>query len=307
VPKRTNAFQQLIVFIYQHVKAAGGSVSESALVFDRSAEINREVDILIESEVAGHKIKIAVECRGREKKEEDKKKHTVQWVDELIGKYVSIDIDKVVAVSERGFSAPARKKALAHNIDLLSFEEAKDIDWGKHFQRPRMAFLSDPTLFLANMRIVGMDDFQNLSEIDPDIYIEAANQHKTPIREFCRDFFSSHVFHIAGNFIQNNMHNLYKSYNDTKNTLLLELPIHLDNATIKRQDKILISNPTLIFITACTWKVADFNYDEKLFDKDLITSANHTDHHGTTYRFDIVQEPSSKHVHIRFGKSPDVQ
>ena len=41
---------------------------------------------------------------------------TVEWIDELIGKYSRLHVNKVVAVSSSAFSAEAERKAHAHKI-----------------------------------------------------------------------------------------------------------------------------------------------------------------------------------------------
>jgi len=98
MPKRSNEFQRLVAFIYDCIKPDGGTVTESAMVVDREANTEREVDILVENKVAGHQIKIAIECRDRSRKE------SVEWVDSIICKVKSLDLNKVVAVSSEGFS-----------------------------------------------------------------------------------------------------------------------------------------------------------------------------------------------------------
>jgi len=97
MPKRTNDFQTLIKFIYDRITPADGTVTESAMIYDKDSNTLREVDILIEHKISGHTIKIAVECRDRSRKD------TIEWIDGLVGKTSSLNVDKVVAVSKKGF------------------------------------------------------------------------------------------------------------------------------------------------------------------------------------------------------------
>ncbi len=63
MPKRSNEFQQLIHHIYTQLASEDAEVTEPAFVKERDSEAEREVDILIEDEVAGVKVRIAIECR----------------------------------------------------------------------------------------------------------------------------------------------------------------------------------------------------------------------------------------------------
>jgi hypothetical protein len=65
MPIRTNEFQQIVKYIYSQIVPAGGRVVESALVYEGDGGTQREIDILIEHSIAGHNLKIAVECRDR--------------------------------------------------------------------------------------------------------------------------------------------------------------------------------------------------------------------------------------------------
>ena len=61
MPKRSNEFQTLIKSIYDAMKKVeGGSVTESAILNEPDGT-PREIDILIEREIYGHKLNIAIE------------------------------------------------------------------------------------------------------------------------------------------------------------------------------------------------------------------------------------------------------
>jgi hypothetical protein len=114
MPKRTNEFQQIVAYIYSQIVPAGGCVTESAFLQEDGTGDPREIDVLIEHNVAGHAIKIAVECRdhGRDQ--------NVQWIDSLIGKYSRLRVNQIVAVSSSPFSDAGKKKAAEHNIDAIT-------------------------------------------------------------------------------------------------------------------------------------------------------------------------------------------
>ena len=72
---------------------------------DKEAAILRDVDILVEYKYAGHNFCFIVECRDRSRSE------TVEWIDGLVGKTKSLNVNKVIAVSSKGFAAAAKRKA----------------------------------------------------------------------------------------------------------------------------------------------------------------------------------------------------
>lgn len=127
MPKRSNEFQALIKSIYAAMSnVEGGSVTESAMLYEPN-EKPREVDILIEREMYGHKLKIAIECRDRSRKDD------IEWIDGLIGKYKNLKIDRIVAVSKSGFSSPAIDKARENRIDIRTYEKLLETDWPREF------------------------------------------------------------------------------------------------------------------------------------------------------------------------------
>jgi hypothetical protein len=126
--KRSNLFQRIVHALYQALKPVGGTVTESAEVPESTSGALREIDILAESAVYGTIVRIAVEVRGRARKDD------VQWIDALVGKYRDLGIDKVIAVSATGFSEAAHRKAAAAGIHVLSAAEAATHNWPAEFQ-----------------------------------------------------------------------------------------------------------------------------------------------------------------------------
>ena len=62
MPPRTNEFQKLVKVINHRLAPAGAKITESAMLFDREAETEREVDILIEGNILNCNITIGIEC-----------------------------------------------------------------------------------------------------------------------------------------------------------------------------------------------------------------------------------------------------
>jgi len=125
MPKRTTPFQRLIKNIYSQLAEDNVQVKESVLVGEKYADSEREIDILIKKNISGRYINIAVECRER------KRKDSIQWIDEIIGKYINLEIDEIIAVSKSGFSKPAKDKAKHNRIKTLMLEKAMEVDWNE--------------------------------------------------------------------------------------------------------------------------------------------------------------------------------
>lgn len=104
MPKRTNLFQQVVGIVYDHM-ADGAVVEESALLRDSRAGETREVDVVIRGEVAGEVVVVSVEAVAR------KRKADLTWVDSMLSKHHSLPTNKLILVSEAGFSKGAAKKA----------------------------------------------------------------------------------------------------------------------------------------------------------------------------------------------------
>jgi hypothetical protein len=123
MPQRTNDFQKLILLLHQQLSPGGSRITESNMVRDPDTGQLREVDITIESDSGFQPITLLIECRDH------KRKQTIEWIEQLIGKYMDRTGRAIVAVSSSGFTSDARRKALRHNILPLSFEEAQDTEW----------------------------------------------------------------------------------------------------------------------------------------------------------------------------------
>lgn len=113
MPKRTNLFQQVVAILQEHA-APGAEVTESALLTNRVTGVEREVDVVIATTVAGYEILVGVEgtATGR--------KASTPWVESMLGKHEDLPTAKLVLVSEAGFYEPARKAALAKGALPLS-------------------------------------------------------------------------------------------------------------------------------------------------------------------------------------------
>ena len=122
MPARTNAFQRLVTLLSAAL-AGHAKVTESAMLRDRITGKEREVDVLILLTGASYEVKLAIEVISWRRFAD------TPWVEKMRAKHENLPIDKLVLVSEKGFSVPAKQKAEFYGIECLTIEEACAVDW----------------------------------------------------------------------------------------------------------------------------------------------------------------------------------
>lgn len=124
MPRRTNPFQQLTAAIMTVFHEPEYSVEESVLVRSPHTGVIREIDIRVTRRAKPDEI-VMIECRAH------KKPQDVQWIDALDGKWRSLGLSKVMAVSASGFTKSALLEGKQRGIELLHLKKAEEIDWRK--------------------------------------------------------------------------------------------------------------------------------------------------------------------------------
>jgi len=122
MPRRTNAFQRLVTLLTATL-AGRAQVMESAMLTDRVNGEQREVDILVAAVAGGYTVQLGIEVISWARPAD------TPWIEKMRAKHEDLPTDKLVLVSESGFSAPARRKAEFHGIEVLTLEEANKADW----------------------------------------------------------------------------------------------------------------------------------------------------------------------------------
>jgi len=123
MPKRSNDFQKLIYLIENVLNDGNAKVIQSAEVVDNDTGNIREVDILIESIIGTHNVKIGIECVSKSRSAD------VKWIEEMSRKHESLGTNKLILVSKSGFTKSAKIKASKQNIEIYTLEDAEKIDW----------------------------------------------------------------------------------------------------------------------------------------------------------------------------------
>jgi hypothetical protein len=194
MPRRSNEFQKLIHLIYQQL-APTASVNESVFLNERLTGTPREVDVLVEGVFAGSPIRLAIECRDHSRPSD------IEWIDTLIGKYRDLPVDRVIAVSDSGFSATARDKALANDIEPRTVVDAMDTDWPAELKRLGIGLVT-LQVRLTGCRVV-TDPVWDDPEEQPtavsltDGVVIAFDQLRSRLQAPMQELAASHFFKIA--------------------------------------------------------------------------------------------------------------
>ena len=145
MPKRSNPFQRLIYTI-QHSVTADAVVTESKMLPNIRTGSPVEVDIVIEAETGTIPMIIGIECTATGRPA------TVEWVREMSGKHQDLPTDKLVLVSQSGFSSEAEEIAQAHNVEVITLREAEAFDWSQMVNQ----LTNNPNLRIAKFQIRNM-------------------------------------------------------------------------------------------------------------------------------------------------------
>jgi hypothetical protein len=154
VPKRSNAFQRAVRFIYQQLMG-NVEVPESMFLTDRLTGTEREVDVVIEKDVAGHHLILSIECVGRSRRA------SVEWVDQMASKHQSLPTNHLVLISEKGFTSEAMEKAAKLGIEALTPEEAIDVDWTTVVKKLAEVYAALYTATTLNCRIEWAEAYED--------------------------------------------------------------------------------------------------------------------------------------------------
>lgn len=124
MPRRTNAFQELVARIHAQM-GAGWQVEESCFLRDAITGEPREVDVVAIATFANYALHISVECRDHRRPAD------VTWVEAMAQKHASLPTSKLALWSASGFTKAAISKATALKIETVSQAGAGDAPWGK--------------------------------------------------------------------------------------------------------------------------------------------------------------------------------
>ncbi len=131
MPKRSNAFQTLIYQIQSHFAGnADFIVTESEGLIHSITSEKREVDIVVKTRINDVPVLLCFECTSQNRIVGS------PWVESMLGKHKYLPTDKLVLVSESGFSKPALRLAEESGSALaISLSEVDATDWTRFAQK----------------------------------------------------------------------------------------------------------------------------------------------------------------------------
>lgn len=297
MPKRSNDFQELIKTIYEQIVPQGGSVTESGMVLDKEAEILREVDILVEYRYAGHKFRFIVECRDRSRAE------TIEWVDSLIGKSKSLNVNKVIAVSSKGFASTAEKKAMENGIETLTLEEAKETDWTKFPIKPGILVFTDDTYKIQDVLYKSNGDYMPIVELGLESNVVIGDEVAGDVRGLVEYFFREHLAPNIDQYKKEHFMEIFKTKEDATKTLLVESEHDWKGIFVINTNGQKIEIKKIKFIVTGNRQTSDVPQKHHIFNNKMISTGEYPDKDGTTIKFNIVQDPDTGKIHGRWRKT----
>lgn len=115
--KESREFEELVATLEKELSETSVEVKSPDNIYDKVAEEYREVDVSLRHNIDSSEILTAIECRYR------KRKQGIEWIEQIATKRDDIGANNAIAVSSKGFSNGARKKAYGKNIELRTLGE----------------------------------------------------------------------------------------------------------------------------------------------------------------------------------------
>jgi len=296
MPKRTNDFQALITHIYESTVPEVGTVTESGMVYDTEAEILREVDILVEYKFAGHEFSFIVECRDRSRKE------TVEWIDALVGKVKSLKVNKVIAVSSKGFAAAAIAKAKANDIETLTLEEANETHWGEFPIKPGILLISGETYNINDVLYKNNDKYYPITSLGIENNAMCKGAIVGSLKEIVQLYFEEHIVPQIDEYKKKNLGELFKTKEDTEKILYVEGEYTWPEISVIDTNDNKTSFSKIKYIITGTRRTEDVKQEHKVLKDKILSVSQHKSGDGTSFDFKIVQDPDTRQIHFDWIK-----
>lgn len=270
MPQRTNDFQKLIHDVYKQLSPEGAKVTESAMIPERNNSTEVEVDILIEHEIAGHIFRLAIECRDRGRKADK------PWINDLIGKYKDLEVNKIVAVSSSGFSKSAIEKAKANNIETLTLEEALDHQWPSEFVKQGIVLLARNDT-LNSLYLVCDPPLPEDNYSSENFHIRLHDTNTTvAFDDFIGDFLFPIVKEKLTEYLRKNMLKIFRVVADLRKAMISEIPVPISDSCIISVNGISYNLKKVIFRLTSSYTISTINMKSYFYNskKVLIQSGD---------------------------------
>lgn len=158
--EKSDEFERMITRVHELLEGQEADVKWDEKIPDPdNPKQPRQIDVLIRK---GNLLNL-VECRIH------KEKQNVKWIEELIGRRISLNADAVIAVSASGFTSGAIKKAARYGVilnDLLSLSKEEIESWSRAIEVSIFFYRFD------EFEISIFFDLKDFSDLDPEAVVE---------------------------------------------------------------------------------------------------------------------------------------
>lgn len=120
--KKGRDFERLVASIEKSLAPYGAIITSPHRIKDRDTGTWREIDATIQHKIGPTDILIAIECRDRSSIDD------ATWIEQLASKMKSVGANIMIAVSSRGFTTAAIKKAQREGIETRTLRKIKPKD-----------------------------------------------------------------------------------------------------------------------------------------------------------------------------------
>lgn len=297
MPRRSNDFQKLIKTIYEQIIPEGGSVTESGMIYDKESGIQREVDILVEYRYAGHDFSFIVECRDRSRNE------SIEWIDSLVGKTESLNVNKVIAVSSKAFSSSAIRKAQENGIELLTLDKALETDWIHFPIKPGLVIMTDDVFTINDVHYISGGEYHQISELGLDSKVEIEGEILGDLIGLIEYFFKEILGPKIDEYKKENFLEIFKKRADLEKNLLAESEHDWSGVTVLIKSGKRVELSKVKYIVIGNRKSQKLEQEHHVYNEKMISTSSHLDVDGSAINFSIIQDPETKKLHITWKRS----
>jgi hypothetical protein len=227
--------------------------------------VKREVDILIEKCVNGKTVRIAVECRDRADRDD------IEWIDGLIGKYKNLEVHKVIAVSNSGFSRAAFLKAKVNHIELRTLEEASQIDFEREFKKLGMVYVSPHTFKPHNYSLEFASPISYKPTENDAIYKDGESLSSISIKDFVRICIREITDKKVKEYLRQNFLKIFETRADLDKRVLIEHKVPLEGLYLKSSSGLKHYLLSLTIRMIGDPKLSEIGVRQRSYEKSLIS------------------------------------
>lgn len=137
--QKATDYEKVTAKIYE-ILSPGCRVVQNDMIHGRESGMDRQIDVSIRSQIAGHDVLVIVQCK------DFKSKVNVVRVGEFLSVIRDVGASKGVMVTSTGFTKGARTYAKSNGIDLCHIHDAETRNWSRVIEIPVVIEKVTPTL-----------------------------------------------------------------------------------------------------------------------------------------------------------------